>query len=69
MYAFFQTIALNVRHVVPLGHIIPTQWRRMKYQFHSLWFDPTEIEPTIYLTRKRKLTLILPSVCNYNIKL
>ena len=24
MYAFFQTIALKVRHVAPLGHIIPT---------------------------------------------
>jgi hypothetical protein len=24
MYAFFQTIALKVRHVAPPGHIIPT---------------------------------------------
>jgi hypothetical protein len=24
MYAFFQTIALKVRHVAPRGHIIPT---------------------------------------------
>jgi hypothetical protein len=25
---------------------------RMKYQFHSLWFDPTEIVPTKTITTK-----------------